>query len=272
MQIGLAERCVRAGLSGLLHGPASELHSDMHHHFASKGSDKECAARVRSVLDAPSGFARMSYEQAIAVLQAAVAAGKAKFKQPVSWEGGLASEHERYLAEAHVGGPLFVTDYPAAQKAFYMRANDADGGRTVAAFDLLVPGVGELIGGSAREERWDVLSLKMAQLGLLSPAFAAAVRGTGGSAAAAGAAVSESAAPCGTDAASLAVAAAAARTLPPADCDGAHLDWYLDLRRFGSLPHAGWGMGFERLVLFATGIDNIRDAIPTPRVPASCRM
>jgi len=199
-------------------------------------------------------FARMTYTDAVAALQRAATAGR-RFARPVDWHAGLALEHERWLAEEHVRGPVFVTDYPAAVKAFYMRANeDTDGARgaapgpTVAAFDLLVPGVGELAGGSAREERWERLAPRMAAAGLLSPAFAAAAAAPGGA------------------------AAAAVRALPPADCGGATLDWYLDLRRFGSAPHAGWGLGFDRLLLFAAGLDNIRDAVPVPRVPGSCRM
>ena len=128
-----------------------------------------------------------------------------------------------------------------------MRANDADGGDTVAAFDLLVPGIGELAGGSAREDRWDVLAVKMAHARLLSPALTRAVLATGG-------------------------AAAAAQDMPPADADAPYLDWYLDLRRFGSVPHAGFGLGFDRLVQFATDTDNIRDVVPVPRAQGLCRM
>ncbi|RHY64995.1 hypothetical protein DYB38_009766, partial [Aphanomyces astaci] len=133
----------------------------------------------------------------------------------------LKTEHERYLAETYVGGPVFVTDYPAALKAFYMRQNDvADPDRaTVAGMDLLVPAVGELVGGSVREERLEVLEAKMRASGV--------------------------------------------------DPNG--LQWYLDLRRFGTVPHAGWGLGFERLVLFVTGMENIRDAIAVPRYPGACR-
>jgi asparaginyl-tRNA synthetase len=187
----------------------------------------------------------------------AAATGAAAFAAPSSPAAlaahGLAGEHERWLCAAHAGGaPLFVTDFPARLKAFYMRGNDADGGATVAAFDLLVPGIGELAGGSAREERWDVLATKMAAARLLSPGLAAAIASSGGAAA----------------------AAAAAADAPPAaaDAPGACLDWYLDLRRFGGMPHAGFGLGFERLVQLATATDNIRDVVLAPRAMGSCAM
>ena len=261
--------------------------------------DSGLLQRITTTADASRPFARMSYTEAIRVLQSS---GKA-FKLPVKWEDGLASEHERFLAEEHVKGPLFVTDYPAAIKPFYMKANsDSDAtasspsaagggapGPTVQAFDLLMPTLGELVGGSAREDRHDVLAQRMASLGLLSPRrLAALASGTPSSA-------------------------------PPADCESGSLDWYLDLRRWGSLPHAGevashlegvrwhgvespvattrhskclsvptalmslssplsrlspagFGLGFERLVMFATGVSNIRDVLPVPRVPDSCRM
>jgi asparaginyl-tRNA synthetase len=130
----------------------------------------------------------------------------------VEWGRDLQSEHERFLTEQHVGGPIVVTNYPKEIKAFYMRLNDDD--KTVAAMDVLVPGVGEIIGGSQREERLDVLDARMGDL----------------------------------------------------VADGA-LDWYRDLRRYGSVPHAGFGLGLERLVLYITGMENIRDVIPFPRVP-----
>ncbi|OQR89461.1 asparaginyl-tRNA synthetase [Achlya hypogyna] len=162
-------------------------------------------------------FPHLTYTEAIDVLQKA----PVSFELAPEWGIDLKTEHERYLAEKYVGGPVFVTDYPAALKAFYMRLNDdtAPERATVAGMDLLVPTVGELVGGSVREERLDVLQLKMAAAGV------------------------------------------------PA----AGLDWYLDLRRYGTVPHAGWGMGFERLVLFATGLENIRDAIPVPRFPGACK-
>ncbi len=131
----------------------------------------------------------------------------------MKWGADLASEHERYLTETHVGRPVIVTDYPKTIKAFYMYLNDDD--RTVRAMDVLVPKVGEIIGGSQREDRVDVLRARLAECGLPESPY----------------------------------------------------QWYLDLRRFGSVPHAGFGLGFERLVLYLTGMANIRDVIPFPRVP-----
>jgi len=158
-------------------------------------------------------FSVMTYGEAIKRLgQAPVA-----FEFPVAWGADLQSEHERYLTEQVVGGPLFVTDYPADIKAFYMRLNDD--GRTVAAMDLLVPRVGEIIGGSQREERLEILEQKMRKSGI----------------------------------------------------DPQHLDWYLDTRRWGSCPHAGFGLGFERLLMYVTGMENIRDVIPFPRTPGNAR-
>lgn len=167
--------------------------------------------KLEDVAVAP--FHAMTYTEAVSLLQKC---GE-KFAFPVEWGCDLQSEHERYLTENVVGGPLFVTDYPAGIKAFYMR-NNADG-RTVAAMDLLVPKVGEIIGGSQREERLDVLEQKMRQVEI-SP---------------------ES------------------------------LDWYLDIRRWGSCPHAGFGLGFERFLMYVTGMENIRDVIPFPRTPGNAR-
>jgi len=167
--------------------------------------------RLMSV--AKSGFARMSYSEAVERLQGS---GQT-FNFPVAWGCDLQSEHERFLSERIVQGPLFVTDYPAELKAFYMRLNDD--GRTVAAMDLLVPRVGEIIGGSQREERLEVLERRMRSCGI---------------------------APEG-------------------------LDWYLDTRRWGSCPHAGFGLGFERFLMYVTGMENIRDVIPFPRAPGSAR-
>ena len=156
-----------------------------------------------------SGFARMTYGEAIAVLERS---GHA-FEYPVRWGMDLQSEHERWLAEEHVKRPLVVTDYPAAIKAFYMFQNDD--GKTVRALDVLAPGIGEIIGGSQREHRHDRLLARMQALGM----------------------------------------------------NAEELWWYVDLRRYGSVPHAGFGLGFERLVQYATGMANIRDVIPFPRVP-----
>lgn len=165
--------------------------------------------RLRHVQD--SHFARMNYTEAVdALLRSGY-----KFDVPVAWGMDLQSEHERFLTEEIVKAPLFVTDYPKAIKAFYMRANDD--GNTVAAVDLLVPHIGEIIGGSQREEREDVLVSRMNELGM--------------------------------------------NTVP--------YNWYLDLRRFGGTPHAGFGVGFERLIMFITGMQNIRDVIPFPRTPGN---
>jgi asparaginyl-tRNA synthetase len=158
-------------------------------------------------------FARMSYTDAIKELKIA----KEKFGFPVEWGTDLQSEHERYLTDKVIKGPVIVTNYPKKIKAFYMRMNDD--GETVAAMDVLVPKVGEIIGGSQREERLDVLEGRMKQTGI------------------------------------------------PTE----NLQWYLDLRRFGSAPHAGFGLGFERLVQYITGMTNIRDVIPCPRAPKEIR-
>jgi asparaginyl-tRNA synthetase len=164
-------------------------------------------ATLRHVIEAP--FERVTYTEAVERLQRS---GKA-FEHPVEWGRDLQSEHERWLAEEHVRRPVIVTDYPAGIKAFYMYGNDD--GRTVRAMDVLVPKVGELIGGSQREHRVDRLRERLRGAGLSEERYA----------------------------------------------------WYLDLRRYGSVPHAGFGLGFERAVQFMTGMANIRDVIPFPRVP-----
>lgn len=171
--------------------------------------DKGLKARLESMEKQP--FARVSYAEAIRILEAA----KTGFEYPASFGTDLQTEHERYLAETHFGRPVIVYDYPREIKAFYMR-NNADM-KTVAAMDILVPRIGELIGGSQREERLDVLTARMEELGQ-----------------------------------------------KPED-----YWWYLDLRRYGSVPHAGFGLGFERLLMLLTGIGNIRDVIPFPRTPGS---
>jgi len=160
---------------------------------------------------ASQAFARLSYTEAIHLLESS---GR-PFEFPVAWGLDLQSEHERYLAEEYCRRPVIVYDYPANIKAFYMRLNDD--GKTVAAMDVLAPKIGEIIGGSQREERYDVLHSRITEQGL----------------------------------------------------DPAPYWWYLDLRRFGSVPHAGFGLGFERLVQFMTGMDNIRDVIPFPRTPGN---
>jgi asparaginyl-tRNA synthetase len=176
--------------------------------FFTEHIDKDCLPRLTRMASAR--FERMSYSEAITILEKS---GKS-FQYPVSWGLDLQSEHERYLCEEHVKSPLIVTDYPKQIKAFYMRLNDD--GKTVAAMDILAPGIGEIIGGSQREERLDMLDLRMAEQGI-----------------------------------------------------GDDLWWYRDLRRYGSVPHAGFGLGFERLLNYITGLDNIRDVIPYPRVPGS---
>ncbi|MFT4198133.1 MAG: asparagine--tRNA ligase [Pseudoxanthomonas sp.] len=177
--------------------------------FIAERVDKGAIARLEAFVNAP--FERIEYGEAIALLQKS---GR-KFDFPVEWGLDLQTEHERWLTEEHVGRPVVVTHYPERIKAFYMRLNDD--GRTVAAMDVLAPGIGEIIGGSQREERLDVLDTRMAQFGL----------------------------------------------------DPAHYGWYRDFRRYGTVPHAGFGLGFERLVVYVCGLSNIRDAIPYPRAPGS---
>jgi len=169
--------------------------------------EKGLVERIASIADAP--FAVMEYTDAVAEL----AKAPVKFEFPVAWGLDLQSEHERYLTEQVVKGPVFIVNYPKEIKAFYMRRNDD--GRTVAAMDLLVPKVGEIIGGSQREERLDLLTERMQEAGV--------------------------------------------------NQEG--LWWYLDSRRWGSCPHAGFGLGFERLIMYLTGMENIRDVIPFPRTP-----
>ncbi|MGA0434445.1 MAG: asparagine--tRNA ligase [Flavobacteriales bacterium] len=173
--------------------------------------DQPLRARLQAVVDAP--FQHVTYTEAIDLLRQSKPFKKKKFKYPVEWGIDLQSEHERWLVEKHFGGPVIITDYPAQIKAFYMRQNDD--GKTVVAMDVLVPGIGEIIGGSQREERLDRLQAKCAEFNI------------------------------------------------PED----HVWWYLDTRRFGSAIHSGFGMGFERLVMYVTGMTNIRDVIPFPRTP-----
>jgi asparaginyl-tRNA synthetase len=160
-------------------------------------------------------FKRITYTEAIEVLRNSKPYKKKKFQYPVEWGRDLQSEHERYLVEKHFNQPVIVTDYPKDIKAFYMRMNED--GKTVAAMDILFPGIGEMVGGSQREERLDKLQARMAEM-----------------------------------------------EIPEED-----LWWYLDLRKFGTAPHAGFGLGFERMVQFVTGMGNIRDVIPFPRFPKS---
>jgi asparaginyl-tRNA synthetase len=169
--------------------------------------DKGCIARVEAFVN--STFERMTYTDAVAALQKS---GK-KFEFPVTWGMDLQSEHERWLTEDHVKAPVIVMNYPKQIKAFYMRVNDD--GKTVAAMDVLAPGIGEIIGGSQREERLDALDRRLAELKLDPKAYW----------------------------------------------------WYRDLRRYGTVPHAGFGLGLERTIIYATGMTNIRDVIPFPRTP-----
>ncbi|KAK9832624.1 hypothetical protein WJX81_004893 [Elliptochloris bilobata] len=179
--------------------------------FLGKQVDSGAIARLEAVADTP--FKRLSYTEAVGILEEVVRSKKKKFEFPVKWGVDLQSEHERYLTEEVFQQPVIVYNYPRAIKAFYMRQNDD--GRTVAAMDVLVPKVGELIGGSQREERLEVLKERLEEAGMPLEPYAA----------------------------------------------------YLDLRKYGTVPHAGFGLGFERLVLFATGLENIREAIPFPRWP-----
>ena len=181
--------------------------------FFNKFVDKGLSERLTHV--ATSDFGRVSYTDAVKILEEAVAAGH-EFEYPVYWGVDLATEHERYLTEEHFKRPVFVTDYPKEIKAFYMRANDD--GKTVAAADCLVPGIGEIIGGSQREERLDVLEARIRELGM----------------------------------------------------DPEQYKYYCDLRRYGTCHHAGFGLGFERLVMYLTGVSNIRDVIPHPRTVGNC--
>ena len=173
--------------------------------FCNQFVDKGLIDRLQHVLS--SDFVRVSYTDAVAILEQ----HNDEFEYKVSWGCDLQTEHEKFLTEKHFGKPVFVTDYPKEIKAFYMRLNDD--GKTVAAEDLLVPGIGELVGGSQREERYDVLVRRIHELGLNEEDYW----------------------------------------------------WYLDLRRFGGNKHAGFGIGFERLVMYLTGIANIRDVLPFPR-------
>ncbi|HEX7052881.1 MAG TPA: asparagine--tRNA ligase [Burkholderiales bacterium] len=175
--------------------------------FFDERIEKGLLAKLQGIVDAE--FVRMDYGEAVSVLERA----KEKFEFPVKWGADLQSEHERYLTEKHARRPVIVMNYPKAIKAFYMRLNDD--GRTVAAMDVLAPGVGEIVGGSQREERLDVLDARLQELGIRKENYG----------------------------------------------------WYRDLRRYGSVPHAGFGLGFERALAYATGLSNVRDVIPFPRTP-----
>ncbi|BFT30852.1 asparagine--tRNA ligase [Alteromonas sp. D210916BOD_24] len=184
-----------------------ELPDDMA--FFAQRIKKDAIERLEKLVS--SDFVRMDYTDAIAILQNC---GK-EFEFPVEWGIDLSSEHERYLAEEHVGAPIIMQNYPKDIKAFYMRINDD--GKTVAAMDILAPGIGEIIGGSQREERLDVFDTRLEEMGLSKEDYA----------------------------------------------------WYRDLRRYGTVPHSGFGLGFERLVAYVTGMQNVRDVIPFPRTPGN---
>jgi asparaginyl-tRNA synthetase len=201
----LAESLLKHIFSSLL----QERPDDMA--FFDERIEKGLIAKLQGIVD--SQFERMDYGEAISILERA----KEKFEFPVKWGIDLQSEHERYLTERHAKKPVIVMNYPKDIKAFYMRLNDD--GRTVAAMDVLAPGIGEIIGGSQREERLDLLDARMAQIGI----------------------------------------------------DKEHMGWYRDLRRYGSVPHAGFGLGFERTIAYVTGLSNVRDAIPFPRTPGHAK-
>ncbi len=198
----LAEDFLKACIRAVL----EEREGDMA--FFNLRVDKTCIARLQSVVE--SDFVHMDYTDAIDIL---LNSGQS-FEFPVEWGVDLASEHERFLSEQHCKAPVILKNYPKEIKAFYMRLNDDD--KTVAAMDVLVPGIGEIIGGSQREERLEVLDTRF-----------------------------------------------------PDSETKEHLWWYRDLRRYGTVPHAGFGLGFERLLNYVTGMENIRDVIPFPRTPGS---
>ena len=201
----LAERLLKHIFRTLL----AERADDMA--FFEERIEKGVIVKLEGIVD--SEFVRMDYTEAIRALGEA----KQAFQFPVSWGMDLQSEHERYLSETYAKKPVIVMNYPKAIKAFYMRVNDD--GRTVAAMDVLAPGIGEIVGGSQREERLDMLDARMDEAGL----------------------------------------------------DKEHYGWYRDLRRYGTVPHAGFGLGFERTIAYATGLGNVRDVIPFPRTPGSAR-
>lgn len=184
-----------------------ELPDDMN--FFAQRIKKDAVERLEKLVS--SDFVRMDYTDAIDILQNC----KKTFEFPVEWGIDLSSEHERYLAEEHVGAPIIMQNYPKDIKAFYMRINDD--GKTVAAMDVLAPGIGEIIGGSQREERLDVFDARLEEMELSKEDYA----------------------------------------------------WYRDLRRYGTVPHSGFGLGFERLVAYVTGMQNVRDVIPFPRTPGN---
>jgi asparaginyl-tRNA synthetase len=201
----LAERFLKAVFKAVL----AENGPDMK--FFEERVQKGVTERLEKFIN--SSFERIDYTEAIKILEKA----HRKWDYAPAWGKDLQTEHERYLTEEHVGRPVVVMNYPEEIKAFYMRINED--GKTVAAMDVLAPGIGEIIGGSQREERLDVLDARMVKFGLKPE----------------------------------------------------HYQWYRDLRRYGTVPHAGFGLGFERLIVYMCGLQNIRDAIPYPRVPGSAQ-
>jgi asparaginyl-tRNA synthetase len=195
-------------LKYVLNAALTERRDDLEF-FASRNKTVPVLERVQQCVEKP--FQRVDYTDAIKILQGT----KKKFEFKVEWGMDLQTEHERFLSEQHFGAPVIVMNYPEKIKAFYMRLNDDE--KTVAAMDILAPGIGEIVGGSQREERLELLDKRMVQFGL----------------------------------------------------DPRSYEWYRDLRRYGTVPHAGFGLGFERLVVYVCGLDNIRDAIPYPRTPGS---
>jgi asparaginyl-tRNA synthetase len=197
----LAEKMLKYLIAYIL----KELPEEME--FFNKFIDPGISERLNNILN--SEFKRLDYTEAISILEKA----KEKFIYPVKWGIDLQTEHERYLTDQVFQKPVFVINYPKDIKAFYMRLNDD--GKTVAAMDLLVPGIGEIIGGSQREERLEALEKRMAEMSLKTEDYF----------------------------------------------------WYLELRKYGSVKHAGFGLGFERLIMYLSGMANIRDVIPFPRTP-----
>ncbi|KAL5573039.1 hypothetical protein UlMin_022636 [Ulmus minor] len=200
--------CAEAYVKFLCQWLLDNCYDDME--FMADKFDKGCISRLKMVASTP--FQRITYTKAVELLEEAVKGGK-QFENKVEWGIDLASEHERYLTEVKFQKPVIVYNYPKGIKAFYMRLNDDS--KTVAAMDVLVPKVGELIGGSQREERYDVIRSRIEEMDLPTEPY----------------------------------------------------EWYLDLRRYGTVKHSGFGLGFERMILFATGLENIRDVIPFPRYP-----
>ncbi|NLB11198.1 asparagine--tRNA ligase, partial [bacterium] len=201
----LIEDCLKYCISYVLENCPLEME------FFNKMIDKDLLTRLDNILKTP--FQKLTYTEGIEILKKAVKDGYKFEVTEIKWGMDLQSEHERYLCEVYANGPLFLIDYPKDIKAFYMRLNDD--GKTVAACDLLVPRIGEILGGSQREDRYDYLVKRMQEL----------------------------------------------------DMHTEDLKWYADLRRYGGVPHAGFGIGFERFLMYITGMQNIRDVLPYPRTP-----